>query len=81
IDWSEQVSRDSANRQVLHTPQGRVTAQKVVIATNGYSPKNFHCLVKDRTLPVLSQIIVTEPLSDEQIAACNLLTSNVVMDT
>ncbi len=81
IDWSEQVSKDSANRQVLHTPQGRITAQKVVIATNGYSPKNFHGLVKDRTLPVLSQIIVTDPLSDEQIAACNFLTSNVVMDT
>ena len=69
------------NKQILHTPNGMVKAQKVVIATNGYTPKNFHALTTDRTLPVLSQIIVTEPLSDEQIAACNFLTSNVVMDT
>jgi glycine/D-amino acid oxidase-like deaminating enzyme len=53
----------------------------VVIATNGYTPKGFHSLTTDRTLPVLSQIIVTEPLSEEQLAACNFLTSNVVMDT
>lgn len=63
------------------TPQGIVSADKVVIATNGYTPKGFHSLVSERTLPVLSQIIVTEPLSEEQLAACNLLTNNVVMDT
>ena len=69
------------NRTQLITPQGTVTAKKVVIATNGYTPKGFHELVSNRTLPVLSQIIVTEPLSTEQLAACNFLTSNVVMDT
>lgn len=69
------------NKQVLQTPNGTVTAQKVVIATNGYTPKGFHALTTDRTLPVLSQIIVTEPLTQEQLAACNFLTSNVVMDT
>lgn len=66
---------------MLATPQGTVTAKKVVIATNGYTPKGFHPLITNRTLPVLSQIIVTEPLSTEQLAACNFLTSNVVMDT
>ena len=71
----------SGNKQVLQTPNGTVTAQKVVIATNGYTPKGFHELTTNRTLPVLSQIIVTEPLSEEQLAACNFLTSNVVMDT
>lgn len=66
---------------ILSTPQGTVTAKKVVIATNGYTPKGFHPLITNRTLPVLSQIIVTEPLSSEQLTACNFLTSNVVMDT
>lgn len=68
-------------KQVLHTPNGTVTATKVILATNGYTPKGFHLSVANRTLPVLSQIIVTEPLTDEQIAACNFLTANVVMDT
>jgi glycine/D-amino acid oxidase-like deaminating enzyme len=75
-NWQSQ-----GKKQVLQTPNGIVTAQKVVIATNGYTPKGFHPLTTDRTLPVLSQIIVTEPLNEEQLAACNFLTSNVVMDT
>lgn len=66
---------------LLRTPQGEVIAKKVVLATNGYTPKSFHPLVTNRTLPVLSQIIVTEPLTPEQLAACNIKTSNVVMDT
>ncbi|WP_206483583.1 FAD-dependent oxidoreductase [Thalassotalea sp. G2M2-11] len=65
----------------LITPKAVVKAKKVVLATNGYTPKGFHSLITDRTLPVLSQIIVTEPLTDEQIAACNFISSNVVMDT
>ena len=76
ISWQEENGQ-----QVLQTPKGQVTAQKVVIATNGYTPKGFHDLVTNRTLPVLSQIIVTEPLTEQQLAACNFLTSNVVMDT
>ena len=71
----------ASNNSLLATPKGTVTAKKVVIATNGYTAKGFHPLVANRTLPVLSQIIVTEPLSIEQLAACNFLTSNVVMDT
>jgi len=84
IDWHEKTSIteiEGENKQQLITPEGTVTAKKVVIATNGYTPKGFHSLVTNRTLPVLSQIIVTEPLNDEQLAACNFLTSNVVMDT
>jgi len=69
------------NTSLLLSPKAKIKAKKVVIATNGYTPKGFHPLVTDRTLPVLSQIIVTKPLSAEQISACNFLTSNVVMDT
>jgi len=78
--WTEEGH--GANKlQVLQTPKGIVKAKKVVIASNAYTPKNLHSLVKNRTLPVLSQIIVTQPLSAEQLAACNFLTSNVIMDT
>ncbi|WP_353537437.1 FAD-dependent oxidoreductase [Colwellia sp. KU-HH00111] len=69
------------NSRQLITPQGKVTAKKVVIATNGYTPKGLHPIVTNRSLPVLSQIIVTAPLSPAQLAACNFITSNVVMDT
>jgi len=75
------ANNTTKNKTLLTTPKGTVTAKKVVIATNGYTPKGFHSLVTNRTLPVLSQIIVTEPLSSAQLASCNFLTSNVVMDT
>ena len=73
--------KNQNNQQVLTTPGGTVTADKVVIATNGYTPKGFHPAVDNRTLPVLSQIIVTEPLTESQIKASNFLTDNVIMDT
>jgi len=79
-NWHEEGHKQQ-KVQVLHTPNGLVKAKKVVIATNGYTPKGFHGLIKNRTLPVLSQVIVTQRLTAEQLAACNFLTSNVVMDT
>lgn len=78
---SNKLGQTSPYHHVLQTPNAQVKAQKVVIATNGYSGKGFHPLIENKTLPVLSQIIVTEPLTPEQITACNFLTSNVVMDT
>ncbi len=72
--------RTENNKQILHTPQGQVTADKVVIATNGYTPNRFHLAVNNRTLPVLSQIIVTNPLTEQQLAASNFISDNVVMD-
>ncbi|MDP7591694.1 MAG: FAD-dependent oxidoreductase [Litorilituus sp.] len=75
------VKQKQSKDVLLSSPQAMIKAKKVVIATNGYTPKGFHSLVTNRTLPVLSQIIVTQPLSAEQIGACNFLTSNVVMDT
>ncbi len=83
--WHQESSHKAAQQgqttQSLHTPNGMVKAKKVVIATNGYTAKNFHPLIKSKSLPVLSQIIVTQPLTPEQLATCNFLTSNVIMDT
>ena len=76
INWQK-----TKNGYQLFTPQGIVKANKVVLATNGYTPKAFHPMVTARSLPVLSQIIVTEPLSDEQLAQANIKTNQVVMDT
>lgn len=69
------------NKQILRTPKATIKTTKVVLATNGYTPKNFHHSVANKTLPVLSQIIVTEPLTEHQLQQCNFLTSNVIMDT
>ncbi|MDN3652036.1 FAD-dependent oxidoreductase [Thalassotalea ponticola] len=69
------------NRYRVITEHANISCDKVVIATNGYTPKGFDSSVANKTLPVLSQIIVTEPLTEAQLQACNFITSNVVMDT
>lgn len=79
-NWYEE-GKNNQKTQVLQTHNGIVKAKKVVVATNGYTSKGLHGLVKNRSLPVLSQVIVTQPLSSQQLTACNFLTSNVIMDT
>lgn len=54
---------------VLVTPQGRLTARKVIIATNGYSEESRFPGLSGRLLPVLSNILVTRPLSEAERVA------------
>ena len=60
------VRRDGA-RYRLGTPHGRVTADKVVYATNGYT----HLMpgMRSKQIPAFAYIVVTEPLSPGQLAA------------
>lgn len=66
---------------VLHTPKGKVRAKKVVCCTNGYTPKAFHRAVDKRTLPVLTSVIVTSQLTEQQIQDSRFFTNQVMMDT
>jgi taurine dehydrogenase large subunit len=64
----------------LVTPNGTVRTRKVVVATNGYTSSKLHPRLSARVLPVHSQIIVTEPMTSEQIAA-SLPSGNCMFDT
>jgi taurine dehydrogenase large subunit len=68
-------------RHVLTTPGGRLRARAVVLATNGYTPESLHPCASKRLLPVLSHIVVTRPLSTEEIATCGFSTQIPVTDT
>ena len=48
---------------LLQTPSGTLRAQRVVLATNGYTPEHLHDCVRHTTLPALSHIIVTRPMT------------------
>lgn len=65
----------------LSTPVGKITTKKVIIATNGYTPNHLHASIHGRTLPVLSSVLVTRPLSPEEITATRLNSRELVMDT
>lgn len=59
----------TGGRHRLLTPQGSVNADRVLVATNGYTPEGLMPAMAGRVLPALSSIIVTRPLSAEEQAA------------
>jgi len=61
----KQINNRQGSHQVM-TSRGVITAQDVLIATNGYSPRNFGSL-SHRIFPIPSFIVTTEELSETQI--------------
>ncbi len=55
----------AAGRQRLRTPHGTVTANKVVLATNAWTHEFPQLATKQ--VPVWTYIVLTEPLTDEQL--------------
>jgi len=75
-----EIRREGANF-VLVTPAGRLTARKVIVATNGYSEEESLPQLAGRLLPALSSIIVTRPLSAAERAAQGWTSTVTVADT
>ena len=69
------------NTHVIHTANGRVTAKTLIIATNAYGQRSLLPTLKDKMFPVISSIIVTQPLSKAQIEAVGMRAGLMVMDT
>ncbi|XOV80801.1 MAG: NAD(P)/FAD-dependent oxidoreductase [Aestuariibacter sp.] len=59
VNWSK-----SKGKHILTTSTGTVIADKVVIASNAYSPTGLHLHMR-KQFPVLSSILVTSPLPPE----------------
>ncbi|WP_417207901.1 NAD(P)/FAD-dependent oxidoreductase [Antarctobacter sp.] len=65
----------------LETPQGRVTADSVIIATNGYGHEDLPPWLNARTLPVQSSVIVTRPLTEDERQAAGWTSAQMAYDT
>ena len=65
----------------LHTPGGIVRARAVAIATGAYATPGLSPLLKNRIFPVLSNSIVTRPLTAGELAACSIRTHQPMTDT
>lgn len=72
---------DPQQQHHLSTPAGTIRCAKVIIASNGYSAQNLHPSVQGRTLPVLSSVVVTRPLTPTELATIKLTSQRLVMDT
>ncbi|MES0880002.1 NAD(P)/FAD-dependent oxidoreductase [Roseibium sp. SCP14] len=74
------LSRDG-DRWCLETKHGFVRAKKVVLAGNGYAREDAPKWLHGRTLPVMSSIQVTRPLSDDELAAQGWTSNTMAADT
>jgi len=53
----------------LVTPRGSLTARRVIVATNGYGSEDLPEALAGRVLPVMTSILVTRPLSPDDLEA------------
>jgi gamma-glutamylputrescine oxidase len=74
------IERDGG-RYVVRTPSNVVRARTVVVATNGYTLEKLFPFLRARLMPVLSNIVVTQPLSPEELAEGNFVSSDCMTDT
>lgn len=76
IRWEE---RDSKHH--LYTEHGHLVAARVLVASNGYTPEDVSTRHAGRILPALSNVIVTRPLSDAEMAAQGWTSSTMAYDS
>jgi glycine/D-amino acid oxidase-like deaminating enzyme len=65
----------------LATPGGSVRARAVGIATGGYTAPGLYPGLKNRSMPVLSNSIVTRPLTLHELAETGFQTHEAITDT
>jgi glycine/D-amino acid oxidase-like deaminating enzyme len=66
---------------ILHTPGGIVRARRVAFCTGGYIEQKIERTLKNKILPILSNSVVTRPLSSEEIAATGFKSNIFITDT
>ncbi|MDN3718454.1 FAD-dependent oxidoreductase [Roseibium salinum] len=74
------LSQDG-DRWRLETGYGLVRAKKVVLAGNGYAREDVPKWLHGRTLPVMSSIQVTRPLSEDELSAQGWTSDTMSADT
>jgi glycine/D-amino acid oxidase-like deaminating enzyme len=65
----------------LHTPGGTVRARAVGFATGGYTSNQLHPSLRAKIMPILSNSVVTRPLTAAQLQATGFRTHEVITDT
>lgn len=65
----------------LQTPGGTVRARAVAFATGGYTSNGLHPRLDSKIMPILSNSLVTRVLTEEELAATNFKTTEVITDT
>ena len=73
--------RSDGSGYAVMTPRALVRAKHVVVATNGYTGDSLHPALRARTLPVLSNVIVTRPMTADEKGETDFRSTAPVADT
>ncbi|MBJ9424582.1 NAD(P)/FAD-dependent oxidoreductase [Acinetobacter seifertii] len=65
----------------LQTPYGIVKAKRVAVATGGYTPNGLHPSLSGKIMPILSNSIVTRPLTSAELKQAGLKSTTFITDT
>ncbi len=71
--------REGAEHRLV-TPRGSLLAERVLIATNGYTPEDLHPGFGARLLPALSSVVATRPMRAEELAAQGWTSTDMAFD-
>ncbi len=65
----------------LRTPGGVVRAKRVAVCTGGYTGQRLTPQIRNKVLPILSNSVVTRPLTSAELAATNFRSRTFLTDT
>ena len=65
----------------LRTPGGIVRARAVGIATGGYTSQGLHPALRSKIMPILSNCLVTRPLTEEERESAGFKSTTFITDT
>jgi glycine/D-amino acid oxidase-like deaminating enzyme len=81
----EHTKVDKINKEndsyILRTKQGSIQTKKIAITTNGFYQEGLIPQMNSRILPVISNIIVTRKLTDQEINLHNFKTFSPITNT
>lgn len=77
IEWI----KDDNGRHRLTTRGGTLVARKVIFASNGFIQERLREEFFGRTIPVISAIVVTRPLTEDEKAAHSWVTENPAINS
>jgi glycine/D-amino acid oxidase-like deaminating enzyme len=76
----EQINKENGS-YVLKTKEGSIGSKKIVVATNGFYQEGLIPQIDGRILPVISNVIVTRKLNEDELNAHNFKTFSPIANT
>ncbi|MDA9652645.1 FAD-binding oxidoreductase [bacterium] len=76
----DQINKENGS-YILKTKEGIIRSKKIVVATNGFYQEGLIPQMDGRVLPIISNIIVTRKLAEDELNAHNFKTFSPIANT